>query len=68
MIGLVAFVVATVFGSQDLFLRVEIGSIVGAGVSAAAMGWQYSVKLRRGIGDASLASLVEQIELGPLEI
>ena len=68
MIGLVAFVVTTAFASNDLFLRVELGSIAGAGVSAAAMGWQYTRRLRAGIGDASLASLVEPIELGPLEI
>jgi O-antigen/teichoic acid export membrane protein len=68
MIGLVAFVAATAVASNDLFLRVEIGSIAGAGVSAAAMAWQFKLKLRGGIGDASLASLVEQIELGPLEI
>ena len=68
LFGLVAFVVATAVVSDDLFLRVEIGSIVGAGVGAAAMAWQYHLKLRGGVGDASLASLVEQIELGPLEI
>jgi O-antigen/teichoic acid export membrane protein len=68
LVGLVAFVAATAVASSDLFLRVEIGSIVGAGVSAAAMGWQFELKLRGGVGDASLASLVEQIELGPLEI
>ena len=66
--GIIAFVIATAVSSPDLFLRVEIGSIVGAAVAAGAMAWQYSTKLRRGIGDASLAALVEQIELGPLEI
>jgi O-antigen/teichoic acid export membrane protein len=68
LIGLVAFVIATAFSSTDLFLRVEIGSIAGAGVSAAAMAVQYMRSLHAGVGDESLASLVEQIELGPLEI
>ncbi len=38
MVGLVAFVVVTAVASNDLFLRVELGSIAGAGVSASAMG------------------------------
>src|SRR4029077_12926785 len=40
-VGLVAFVVVTAFASDDLFLRVELGSIAGAGVSAAVMGLFY---------------------------
>jgi hypothetical protein len=47
---------------------VEIGSIAGAGVSAAAMGWFFVNRLGRGVQAGSLASLVEQIEYGPLEI
>jgi len=54
--------------SSDLFLRVELGSIAGAGVAAMTMGLMFSRRLRRGIGAASLASLVEQIEHEPLEI
>jgi O-antigen/teichoic acid export membrane protein len=68
MVGLVAFVVVTAFSSNDLFLRVELGSIAGAGVSAAAMAVQFRRRLSEGIGDESLASLVEQIEHEPLEI
>jgi len=67
VIGLVAFVVVTAIGS-DLFLRVELGSIAGAGVGAAAMAWLYVKRLGRGVQAGSLASLVEQIEYGPLEI
>jgi O-antigen/teichoic acid export membrane protein len=68
LFGLVAFVAVTAVASNDLFLRVELGSIAGAGVSAAAMAVQFRLRLREGIGDASLASLVEQIEHEPLEI
>ena len=32
------------------------------------MGLFFLRRLRRGVGDGSLASLVEQIEYGPLEI
>ena len=67
-VGLIAFVVVTAVASDDLFLRVELGSIAGAGVAAVAMAWQFNRRLRAGIGDASLASLVEQIEHEPLEI
>ena len=68
IIGNVVFIVVTAVASHDLFLRVELGSIAGAGVAAVAMAWQFNRRLRAGIGDASLASLVEQIEHEPLEI
>jgi O-antigen/teichoic acid export membrane protein len=68
LIGLLAFLVATAFLSHDLFLRVELGSIAGAGVSAAAMGLLFLNRLSKGVQAGSLASLVEQIEYGPLEI
>jgi O-antigen/teichoic acid export membrane protein len=68
VVGLVAFVAVTAVASNDLFLRVELGSIAGAGVSAAAMGWLYRSRVSRGVSAGSLASLVEQIEYGPLEI
>ena len=67
IVGLVAFIAVTLAGS-DLFLRVELGSIAGAGVGAAAMAWLYFKRLGRGVQAGSLASLVEQIEYGPLEI
>jgi O-antigen/teichoic acid export membrane protein len=67
-VGLLAFVVTTAVASDELFLRVELGSIAGAGAAAAAMGVLFARRLRTGIGDASLASLVEQIEHEPIEI
>ena len=67
-VGLIAFVGVTAVAGSDLFLRVELGSIAGAGVSAAVMGWLYVNRLGRGVQAGSLASLVEQIEYGPLEI
>jgi O-antigen/teichoic acid export membrane protein len=66
--GLVAFVVVTAIATDALFLRVELGSIAGAAVSAAAMGWFFRERLKLGVSAGSLASLVEQIEYGPLEI
>jgi O-antigen/teichoic acid export membrane protein len=66
-VGLVAFVAVTGVATDDLFLRVEIGSIAGAAISAAGMGWFYLNRLGRGVQAGSLASLVEQIEYGPLE-
>jgi O-antigen/teichoic acid export membrane protein len=67
-LGLVAFVGVTAVATDDLFLRVELGSIAGAAVSAAAMAWFYKERLKQGVSAGSLASLVEQIEYGPLEI
>jgi len=66
--GLIAFVAMTAVATDALFLRVELGSIAGAGVSAAAMGWFFLRRLSRGVSAGSLASLVEQIEYGPLEV
>ena len=66
--GLIAFVGVTAVAGRELFLRVELGSIAGAGVGAAVMGWFYVNRLGRGVQAGSLASLVEQIEYGPLEI
>jgi O-antigen/teichoic acid export membrane protein len=68
VVGVVAFVVATAISSNDLFTRVEIGSIVGAGAAAATMGLMFLRQLRKGIEGTSLAALVEQIEHEPLEI
>lgn len=66
--GVLAFVVATLVSSNDLFTRVEIGSIVGAGVAAATMGAMFLYRMRKGIDPTSLAALVEQIEHEPIEI
>ncbi len=68
LVGLVAFVGVTLVATHDLFLRVELGSIAGAAVSAGAMGWFFVVRVGRGVSAGSLASLVEQIEYEPLEI
>jgi O-antigen/teichoic acid export membrane protein len=68
LVGVVAFVVATLVSSNDLFTRVEIGSIVGAGAAALTMSLMFVRQLRLGIDRTSLAALVEQIEHEPLEI
>jgi len=68
LVGVVMFVVATLVSSNDLFTRVEIGSIVGAGAAAATMGAMFVWRLRKGIDNTSLAALVEQIEHEPIEI
>ena len=65
--GVIVFVLVTAVASHELFLRVELGSIAGAGTSALLMFVMYEWRLRKGIGDLSLASLVEQIEHEPLE-
>ena len=67
-VGIVAFVVVTALTGPDLFLRVEIGSIAGAGASAAMMALMLIPRMREGIGADSLTELVEQIEHEPLEI
>jgi O-antigen/teichoic acid export membrane protein len=68
VVGVVAFMVATAVSSNDLFTRVEIGSIVGAGAAALTMGGMFAYRMRKGIDNTSLAALVEQIEHEPLEI
>ena len=67
-IGLATFVVVTAIAGGDLFRRVELAYIAGTGVAAAVMGLMLYVRLRAGIPDDGLASLVEQIEHEPLEI
>jgi O-antigen/teichoic acid export membrane protein len=68
LVGVCVFITVAALASQELFLRVELGSIAGAGAAALMMGWMFRRRLRKGIGDASLALLVEQIEHEPLEI
>jgi O-antigen/teichoic acid export membrane protein len=68
VIGVAAFVLATAISSHDLFTRVEIGSIVGAGAAAVTMALMFLRQLHKGIDNTSLAALVEQIEHEPLEI
>jgi hypothetical protein len=67
-VGLLAFIAMIGIVTHPLFLRVELGSIAGAGVSAAAMGFFFLRRLSKGVEAGSLASLVEQIEYGTLEI
>ena len=66
--GIVVFTVVTILAGPQLFLRVEIGSIAGAGAAAGVMALQLYLQLRRGVGEGSLAALVDQIETEPLEI
>ncbi len=68
LVGVVLFCGVAALASNDLFFRVELGSIAGAGGAALTMGLLFRLRLRRGIGSSSLASLVEQIEHEPLEI
>jgi len=67
-LGLAVFVLVTAFVGSDLFTRVEIGFIAGAGASAIAMGVLLLERFRSGIPEGGLASLVQQIEHEPLEI
>jgi O-antigen/teichoic acid export membrane protein len=67
-IGLAMFVGVTAVVGDDLFKRVEIGFIAGAAASALVMAILLLQRLRSGIPEGGLASLVEQIEHEPLEI
>jgi O-antigen/teichoic acid export membrane protein len=60
--GIVAFVLVTAISSHDLFLRVEIGAIAGAGVAAVATALLYRWRAHKGIAAGSLSTLIEQIE------
>jgi O-antigen/teichoic acid export membrane protein len=66
--GIIVFTVVTAVAGNSLFLRVEIGSIAGAGAAAGLMAIWLTIQLRAGIPQESLAALVEQIEHEPLEI
>jgi O-antigen/teichoic acid export membrane protein len=68
VVGVLSFVIATAISSTDLFTRVEVGSIVGAGAAALTMGLMFARQLHKGIDGTSLAALVEQIEHEPIEI
>lgn len=68
LIGIVVFTVVTLLAGHDLFLRVEIGSIAGAGAAAGVMAASFFHQLRVGVSEESLAALVEQIGIEPLEI
>ena len=66
--GILVFIGGTAVVGGDLFRRVEIGFIAGATAAAGAMGALLLQRLRSGIPEDGLASLVEQIEHEPLEI
>ncbi len=66
--GILVFILVTLIASSDLFLRVELGSLAGAGAAVLMMGIHLTRQLRSGIPGSSLASLVEQIEHEPLEL
>lgn len=66
--GLCVFVIVTSVSTNDLFLRVELGSAAGAGASVAVMAYMLAQRLRAGISGDSLRTLVTQIEHEPLEI
>jgi O-antigen/teichoic acid export membrane protein len=66
--GIVFFVGVTAATGPDLFRRVELGFIAGSGAAAAVMALMLYQRLRAGIPEGGLASLVEQIEHEPLEI
>ncbi len=67
-IGLAVFIGVTAVENTDLFDRVEIAFIAGAAAAALAMGVFVVIRLRTGIPEGGLASLVENIEHEPLEI
>jgi O-antigen/teichoic acid export membrane protein len=67
-LGLAVFIGVTAAMHADLFKRVEVAFIAGAGAAAIMMGALLLQRLRSGIPEGGLASLVEQIEHEPLEI
>jgi O-antigen/teichoic acid export membrane protein len=64
--AVIAFVVTVALG-HDLFLRNELGFVVGSMVAAALMGVQLFVRMHRAV-NATLDDLVEVVEHEPLEI
>jgi hypothetical protein len=65
-VGIVGFVVVTAVG-DDLFLRVELGFLAGALLSAAAMAMLLLHRIRSGVPD-SVAPLVAAVGHEPLEL
>ncbi|MBV8949749.1 MAG: hypothetical protein JOZ99_02660 [Actinobacteria bacterium] len=66
IIGVVVFL-GVVAGVSDLFLRVELGFLVGSAVSGAVMA-VFLVQLLRQGATATIEPLIEAIEQEPLEI
>ena len=63
--GIVGFVVTAACGN-DLFLRNELGFLVGSGIAAVLMSGLLAVTMRR--RRATLGEFVEVIEHEPLEL
>jgi O-antigen/teichoic acid export membrane protein len=63
--GIVGFVVTAALG-DDLFLRNELGFVIGAGIAALLMAVQLFQRMRK--ETATLGDLVEVVEHEPLEI
>jgi hypothetical protein len=70
LVGIAGFAAVTAIASDNVFTRVELGFIAGAGASAVAMSLLLVARMRAGVpdDDAALARLAEQIEHEPLEI
>jgi O-antigen/teichoic acid export membrane protein len=66
-LGIVGFVIVCAPG-EDLFLRVELGFVAGAGLSAVAMGIALIIRSRGDIPVDAAEELVENIPHEPLEI
>ncbi len=64
--GVAAFVATVFIAGDDLFLRNEVGFLVGSGVAALLSGVFLMLRMRRGAGH--LEDLVEVVEHEPLEI
>jgi O-antigen/teichoic acid export membrane protein len=64
--GVAAFVATVFLAGDDLFLRNEVGFLVGSGVAALLSGVFLMVRMRRGAGH--LEDLVGVVEHEPLEI
>jgi O-antigen/teichoic acid export membrane protein len=63
----VAVFVAVVAGVSDLFLRVELGFLIGSAASAVVMAFFLTQLMRGGVSPA-IEPLIEAIEQEPLEI
>jgi O-antigen/teichoic acid export membrane protein len=66
-VGIIVFVAVTAAGN-DLFLRVELGFVVGSAVAAVAMTIALLVRMRSGVPVDAGEELVENIPHEPLEI
>jgi O-antigen/teichoic acid export membrane protein len=66
--GIVGLVVVTAFSTDDLFLRVELGSLAGSVIAAAVMGLALLLRMRKHIPADALEDLVDNIGHEPLEI